>query len=393
MTDTAVAWGRSGLAWLTGPPEGAPDFSRAGVLARAEAVAAGIGVRLGPPVDAVVTLTGRAALAGLHRRGRISAGGATRLLPTRDGWCALTLSRPDDLDAVPALVETDAAAGDPWPAVAEWAAARHGAAVVERGALLDLPVAELGETAPEPPTVTVAGRRTTRRPITDLLVVDLSSMWAGPLCGRLLAAAGATVVKVESPSRPDGTRAGEPRFFDWVNGGKLSCAIDFDNALLRDLLEAADIVIEGSRSAALRRRGLAAEKLPARPGRVWLRLTGHGGPSTRVAFGDDAAVAGGLVGRSATGPVFCGDAIADPLAGLEAALAVGDSLHRGGGEIIELSMAAVAATYAALPIGSSEAACDTPPPQPPPPGEPAAALGADTAAVIDLIARRRAVPC
>lgn len=244
MTDTAAAWGRSGLAWLTGPPEGAPDFSRAGVLARAEAVAAGIGVRLGPPVDAVVTLTGRAALAGLHRRGRISAGGATRLLPTRDGWCALTLSRPDDLDAVPALVETDAAAGDPWPAVAEWAAARHGAAVVERGALLDLPVAELGETAPEPPTVTVAGRRTTRRPITDLLVVDLSSMWAGPLCGRLLAAAGATVVKVESPSRPDGTRAGEPRFFDWVNGGKLSCAIDFDNALLRDLLEAADIVIE-----------------------------------------------------------------------------------------------------------------------------------------------------
>ena len=49
------------------------------------------------------------------------------------------------------------------------------------------------------------------------------------------------------------------------------------------------------------------------------------------------------------GPVFCGDAIADPLTGLEAASAVADSLSRGGGELIQLSMAAVAATYAALP--------------------------------------------
>ena len=62
-----------------------------------------------------------------------------------------------------------------------------------------------------------------------------------------------------------------------------------------------------------------------------------------MAFGDDAAVAGGLVGRSAAGPVFCGDAIADPLTGLESVLAVADSLRRGGGEIVEVSMAAVAA--------------------------------------------------
>ncbi|WP_231122266.1 CoA transferase, partial [Mycobacterium intracellulare] len=53
-----------------------------------------------------------------------------------------------------------------------------------------------------------------------LLVADLSSMWAGPLCGRLLAHAGATVVKVESPRRPDGTRAGDRSFFDWMNHEK-----------------------------------------------------------------------------------------------------------------------------------------------------------------------------
>lgn len=47
-------------------------------------------------------------------------------------------------------------------------------------------------------------------------------MWAGPLCGQLLARAGATVVKVESPRRPDGTRAGNRAFFNWMNAQKLS---------------------------------------------------------------------------------------------------------------------------------------------------------------------------
>ena len=57
------------------------------------------------------------------------------------------------------------------------------------------------------------GTRTPARELTGLLVADLSSMWAGPLCGHLLARAGATVVKVESPRRPDGTRAGNQRIF------------------------------------------------------------------------------------------------------------------------------------------------------------------------------------
>ena len=56
---------------------------------------------------------------------------------------------------------------------------------------------------------------------------------------------------------------------------------------------------------------------------VWVRITGHGVDGDAAhwsAFGDDAAVAGGLGGRSPEGPVFCGDAIADPLAELHAAL-------------------------------------------------------------------------
>lgn len=116
-------WGASGLAHLTGLPSGFPDFSRAGVLAAARSTAADLHRHLGVQVNAAELLAGRAALLGLSRRGRISAGGATRLVAARDGWCALTLSRPDDVDAVSALVESAEQQGDPWPIVEAWALA------------------------------------------------------------------------------------------------------------------------------------------------------------------------------------------------------------------------------------------------------------------------------
>jgi crotonobetainyl-CoA:carnitine CoA-transferase CaiB-like acyl-CoA transferase len=167
--------------------------------------------------------------------------------------------------------------------------------------------------------------------LSELLVADLSSMWAGPLCGQLLARAGATVVKVETMTRPDGTRAGPPAFFDWMNSGKLSYAVDFDEPSgLRRLLDVADVVIESSRPTALAQRGLGPT---ARDGQVWLRITGHGADGERanwVAFGDDAAVSGGLVDGTDSEPVFCGDAIADPLTGLHAALCISESLSHGG---------------------------------------------------------------
>lgn len=378
----AARWGASGLAYLTGLPDGPPDFSRAAVLGRAERIAA----------DAATLLAGRAGLLGLTRAGRISAGRATRLLPARDGWCAITLSRPDDVAAVPALLHSDETAGDPWPAVHQWAATRSTAEIVERAELLDIPAAALGEAEGAPPRVRRIGTPVPGRGPAGLLVADLSSMWAGPLCGHLLARAGATVVKVESPRRPDGTRAGNRAFFDWINGEKLSYCLDFDQHTdkLRDLLSAADIVIEGSRPAALARRRLGPDDVAPRPGRIWLRITGYGDQSRRPAFGDDAAVAGGLVG---VGPVFCGDAIADPLAGLEAARAVTESLDRGGGELIDVAMAAVAATYAALPLHESTSRHPAPPPSAPPAGTPAAALGADNDNVCRIVAERRCLSC
>lgn len=392
-------WSVSGLAALTGTPDGPPDVSRAAVLSRAQAVASELSGAFGITVDAAELLAGRAALLGLHRQGRISAGGATRLVAGRDGWFALTLARPDDIDAVPALLESDVPVDYLWSAITEWAGRRQVGDVAERARLLGLPVGVLGETTAAAPVARRHGNRNPFRDYAHLLVVDLSSMWAGPLCGQLLARAGATVVKVESPSRPDGTRQGERRFFDWMNAGKLCYAIDFGQTDdLRQLLAVADVVIESSRPEALVNRGLGPTDVAARDGRVWLRVTGHGTDGERghwVGFGDDAAVSGGLVGHdpAGTGPVFCGDAIADPLTGMHAALAVGESLRRGGGEIIEIALAAVAAEYAALPLVSCDSVGPAGEPAAPVLTSRAAELGADNAQVQAIMRERAPGAC
>lgn len=183
-------------------------------------------------------------------------------------------------------------------------------------------------------------------------VVDLSSLWAGPLCGHLLHRLGADVVKVESLQRPDGARRGSPEFFDLLNAGKRSVALelasDSGRAQLRALLGTADIVIEASRPRALRQMGIAAEALLREsPQLTWLSLTGYGREpewENAIAYGDDAGVAGGLSAllQQVHGErLFCGDAIADPLTGLHAALAGWASWLRGGGRMLSLSLCGV----------------------------------------------------
>src|SRR5581483_10555211 len=111
------------------------------------------------------------------------------------------------------------------------------------------------------------------------LVVDLSSLWAGPLCSRLLQRCGAQVIKLESAQRPDGARNGPRAFFELLNAGKRSVVLDFASAQgraeLRALLVNADIVIEGSRPRALRQLGIEAEALiRENPRLTWLSITG-----------------------------------------------------------------------------------------------------------------------
>jgi hypothetical protein len=355
--------------WLTGWPGEAPLAPAGPALDRASWAVAELGAASGVAltVDVGVLLFGRAAFMGLRRRGRVSASGSCRLLRARDGWLAVNLARPEDVEAVGAIVGGEVV-GDPWvvleSAVAgEWAAAAAAAAqllgvpaavlpsaaAVGHGPLvLPARIVPLGTTAPAP-----------RRP----LVVDLSSMWAGPLAARLLGLCGAAVVKVESTLRPDGARFGHPGFWAWLHDGHDSLGLDLSTAMGVDelvrLLARADVVIESSRPRALRQLGIVAEEaVAARPGLTWVSITGYGregAAGDRVAFGDDAAVAGGLVAYDERGePVFCGDAIADPLTGLVAAAAAAGVIAEGGGKLVSVAMADVAA-WAASPSAAGAA--------------------------------------
>jgi crotonobetainyl-CoA:carnitine CoA-transferase CaiB-like acyl-CoA transferase len=264
---------------------------------------------------------------------------------------AVNLARPSDLEALPAVVQADVDARDPWPAIEAFCATGPAQSVADRFQLLEVPTAVLDDPRVDRSTAVVlhdVGRVDTGRSPT---VVDLSAMWAGPLCAHVLALAGLPVLKVEDTRRPDGARAGDPRFFAQLNGEKQELSFDFatpgGRSALAEVVANADVVIESSRPRALAQLGVDAEQfLRDRPGRTWVSITGYGrsGPGAgRVAFGDDAAVAGGLVAHDVRGePEFCGDAVADPLSGLAAAAAAWRSIEAGGGHLIEVAMAAVA---------------------------------------------------
>jgi CoA-transferase family III len=408
-------WAAGGAMAITGradgPPLGPPDRLVAG-LHRSAAVIRQRSALLGVPlkIDAVALLGERAAIGGLIRHGQTSCGGATRLVRAADGWLAVALPRPEDRELLPAWLGVDARDAEaPWAAVEAALGDRRARDAAERGWMLGLPVSQLPQgpgaapTAPPPlaplPVIAtpVPAPVPDPRPLRDITVIDLSSLWAGPLCGNLLSLAGADVVKVESTTRPDGSRAGPGRFFDVLNGGKRSVALDFADAdgwgVLRRLLAAADVVIEGSRPRALEQRGIVALDLVANAGpRVWVSITGHGRTGTgrdRVAFGDDAAVAGGLVVADEAGPCFCADAAADPAAGLVAAAACLDALAVGGRWLVDVAMAGVAASLAGPTLGPDpNRPVDGPADKVAPPRARAAiapgpALGAHTAEVLN----------
>jgi hypothetical protein len=332
------------------------------------------------------------------------------LLCAADGWGALSLAREDDLRALPAWLEVEAdAASDPWPRIEREVARRPLAALAERARWLGLafaPAAPVPARAPRWVQSVACGPRA-ERPRRAPRVLDFSSLWAGPLCAELLADAGASVIKIESVQRPDGARAGSAPFYDLLNARKRSAALDFasdrDAPLLRALIARADIVIESARPRALAQLGVDAEQfVAARQGRIWVGITGYGRSDAapgRVAFGDDAAVAAGAAHAVADGdgPLFCADAIADPLTGLHAALAAWASWRAGGGVLLDLSLCDVTAhALAFAPTGDCEVAgtaraarviaggveVDVAAPRARHPSSRARALGADTEALL-----------
>jgi len=279
-----------------------------------------------------------------------------RLVQTADGWIAVNLPRETDLWSIPAWIGCDIDA-DPWRAVVRQA--RHAATrpLMARARLLGLPVACVGEIvspAPAAPLRRMASG--VRRAGSRLTVLDLSSLWAGPLCGDILARMGAEVTKIESHGRPDAARAGSPAFYARLNDLKNHLALDFadpgDIAKLRAMMAAADVVITNARPRAFEQLGLSPAALfTINPGLTWVAITGYGWTGAgggRVAFGDDAAAAGGLVRWSANNqPRFLGDALADPVTGLAAAVGALKAVARGGGLLVDAALARTAAGAAA----------------------------------------------
>ncbi len=186
------------------------------------------------------------------------------------------------------------------------------------------------------------------------LVVDLSSLWAGPLCSHLLQLTGARVIKIESTQRPDGaglnTQQGAREFYERLNENKEIITLDFKNQSdllkLKHYIQQADILIEGSRPRALQQLGIDAEDyIKKQPGLVWVSITGYGRREPQanwVAFGDDAAISAGLFQVVDNKPVFIGDAIADPLTGLHAALAALQFYQEKQSVLLDINLHAVA---------------------------------------------------
>ncbi len=135
-------------------------------------------------------------------------------------------------------------------------------------------------------------------PLDGILVLDFSTLLPGPLATLMLAEAGAEVLKIE---RPDGEemRRYEPRWgadsvnFAMLNRGKKSLALDLkqdaDQAVLRPLLERADVLLEQFRPGVMDRLGLGADAVRAlNPRIVYCSITGYGqsGPKSGLAAHD-----------------------------------------------------------------------------------------------------------
>jgi len=280
----------------------------------------------------------------LESPGLWSPNRSCRLIEAKDGWIAANLPREDDLACIPALLAVEVE-GDPWPALIAHARARACDEIVARAELLGLAICKVGEThaATAPCAIEASATRTRAQ----LRVLDFSSLWAGPLCGSVFAAMGAEVTKLESIERPDPTARATPLLDRRLNGAKAKAAFAIatpeGRAALLDQIAQCDVLITSARARALAPLGINRE---FKASLIWIAVTGHGIASDRVAFGDDAAAAGNLLGWQDGAPHFIGDAVADPLTGLAAAAAALELVARNQAGFIDAALARTAAFVA-----------------------------------------------
>ena len=339
----ALVWAKSGLMGLSGPEHGPPAVASGLWVERLDGVVSDIAELCGQPLrsDAAGFLGERAALVGRGRRGSVSVGGACRMMAAADGVLAVSLTRTSDTEAVPAWLEIgDLDGSDVWSAIAKGVLDKPVAELLERAEWLGLAVGEATRppSPAEPCSFTDVGSAESDRK----KVLDVSSLWAGPLCASLLGGFGFDVLKVEAPGRPDGARYGSPAFYERMNRGKKDTVIDLGSEDGRrrflELCRESAVVVDGLRPRVWTNWEIDRLEVAERCGLVWVSISGHG--DNRAGFGDDAAVSGGLWLPDPDGglPWFVGDAAGDPVAGLIACRAAAEALAAGRAGLVEVAM-------------------------------------------------------
>ncbi|MNK12221.1 Formyl-coenzyme A transferase [compost metagenome] len=207
--------------------------------------------------------------------------------------------------------------------------------------------------------------------LSNLKVLDLSRILAGPWASQILADLGADVIKVERPGQGDDTRSWGPPFlkdeqgqdtadgayFIATNRGKRSITVDLQTpegqALIRTLCRDADVVLENYKVGTLARMGLDYESLSSiNPRLVYCSVTGFGQTGPRAAepaydfliqaMGGLMSVTGERDDKPGGGPQKVGVPIVDLTTGVYAALGIVAALLRrsqtGQGEYIDVAM-------------------------------------------------------
>ncbi len=197
-------------------------------------------------------------------------------------------------------------------------------------------------------------------PLDGVRVLDLSRVFAGPLCGQVLADFGADVIKVEHPGRGDDTRdwgmrigKTETTYYNSMNRNKRSITVDLQTPegvkIIRDLLPQCDVVIQNFKTGGAEKLGLGYEQLKAiKPDLIYCSVAGYdsSGPEAKRP-GYDLVIQGeaglmALNGEASQPPLKFGVAAVDMMTGMYAAQAVLAALFRrsttGKGRHIEMAL-------------------------------------------------------
>jgi formyl-CoA transferase len=197
-------------------------------------------------------------------------------------------------------------------------------------------------------------------PLSDLRVLELGTLIAGPFAGRLFADFGAEVIKVEHPDSGDPLRSwgmtsdGTDSLWHLVQSrGKLSVTADLhdptDQDFVRQLAIESDVLIENFRPGRLEKWNLDPNDLmEANPRLVVVRISGYGqtGPlSDQPAFGTIAEAASGLrliTGEPDRPPTRVGLSLGDSIASLYAVIGALTALHErqtsGRGQVVDVAL-------------------------------------------------------